>query len=218
MSAKQTVLRICCALALLFAPVFCHADTLQLISTTGGSSGGVDIYPYNFSVNGSSTLSELVCLNYNREVSVGEKWQVQVQGLDMGTSQKAIDYRADALLFSAFGKYGLSNSDVQFAIWSIFDPTVTSNGAFSSTSQQLVKLAMQYAVDPNLMASGFFQGFSLYTPTANQDGWTNGIPQEFIGTAVTPEPSGIALLGTGLLCTGLIWFRKRVEDAAPLAC
>ena len=107
----------------------------------------------------------------------------------MGSSQTAVDYRADALLYFAFGKFGLSNSDVQYAIWSIFDPAVTSNSAFTSTSQTLVNLALQYAVDPGLINSGFFQNFSLYTPTSDQTGWTAGIPQEFIGTAVTPEPS-----------------------------
>lgn len=198
--------------------MFCHADTLQLMSTSGGSVNGVDVYPYHFSVNDSSQLTSLACLDFDREVTLGEKWQVTIHGLGMTMSQTDIDYRADALLYWAFGQYGLSNSDVQFAIWNVFDPAVGSNSAFTATSQTLVDLAMQYAVDPNLMNSGFFQNFSLFTPTADQTGWTSGIPQEFIGTAVTPEPSGIVLLGTGLLCTGVLWFRKRFDAAEPLAC
>ncbi len=220
MLSIRNVMRLCCAFALLCLPLSMHADTLQLISTSGGSSGGVDIYPYNFSVDGSSTLTSLACLNYDREITFGEQWNVDIHGLDMGSSQTAIDYRADALLYWAFGQYGLSNSDLQFAIWSIFDPSVTSNSAFTATSQNLVNLAMQYAVDPTLMSSGFFQNFSLYTPTSDQTGWTSGTPQEFIGAAdpsVTPEPSSLVLLGTGLLCAGLILSRKRFTAEPTLA-
>lgn len=210
MLCKRTILGLCCAFALLLSPVICHADTLQLVSTSGGSSGGEDIYPYNFSVNGSTELTALACLNFDRQISVGETWQVNIHGLGMTMSDTDIDYRADALLDYAFGKFGLSNSDIQYAIWSIFDPAVKSNSAFTSTSQDLVDLAMQYAVDPSLMNSGFFQNFALYTPTSDTTGWTNGLPQEFIGDpAPTPEPASLALLGTGLLCTALLCYKRR---------
>lgn len=211
-------MRLSLAFALLLVPTFCHADTLTLISTTGGNSGGEDIYPYNFSVNGSSTLTSLVCLNYDRQISFGETWEVNVHSLGMTMSQTDIDYRADAILYYAFGKYGLSNSDIQYAIWSIFDPAVQSNSAFTATSQYLVSLAMQYAVNSSVIDSGFFQNFVLYTPTANQTGWTNGMPQEFIGDpTVTPEPASLALLGTGLLCTALVCYKKRLGETADVA-
>lgn len=219
MPSVRNALRLCCALAVLCCPVFAHANTLHLISTTGGSTNGTEIYPYNFSVNGSNSLTSLVCLNYNREVTVGEQWQVNIQHLDLGSSQTAIDYRADAILYSIFGQYGLSNSDIQFAIWSIFDPAVTSNSGYTSTSQSLVNYAMQYAVDPSLINSGFFNGFLLYTPTSNQTGWTSGQPQDFIGAAslaATPEPSSLALIGTGMIGTAFS-LRKRFNTGADAA-
>lgn len=218
MPATRNILRLLCAFALLLSPFVCRADSLQLVSTSGGNSGGFDVYPYNFSVNGSSELTALACLNFNREVTVGERWEVAANKLDMGSSQTAINYRADALLDYAFGKFGLSNSDVQYAIWGIFDPSAQSNSAYTETSQKLATIALQYANNAELMDSGFFQNFVLYTPTSNQTGWTAGIPQEFIGTAVTPEPSGIALMGTGLLCTGFLWLRRRDIAAAGCAC
>ena len=41
--------------------------------------------------------------------------------------------------------------------------------------------------------------YVLYIPTGDHTGWTDGIPQEFIGVAQTPEPSSLVLLGSGLL-------------------
>ena len=196
-----------------------HADTLKLVSDSANPGGGDAIYPYNFSVNESNSLTSLVCLNFDREVTIGEEWQVNIQHLDMGSSQTAVNYRADAYLFSDFSSSSYSKSDLQYAIWSIFDPAVRSNSLFTSTSQTLVNLAMQEAVDPNLMDSGFFRNFLLYTPTSNQTGWTSGTPQEFIGAAsvaATPEPSSLALLGTGLISTAM-FLRKRFTPAADLA-
>ena len=37
--------------------------------------GTAYIYPYSFSVNGSSTLTEMMCMDDNREVTTGESWQ-----------------------------------------------------------------------------------------------------------------------------------------------
>jgi len=44
---------------------------------------------------------------------------------------------------------------------------------------------------------GEFSDVFFYRPTLNQEGWTNGQPQEFLGA--TPEPSSMTLFGTGML-------------------
>jgi hypothetical protein len=66
-------------LAILFASVslVAHADTLTLETTSGvlNPSGTAFIFPYSFSINGSSTLVDMMCLNDNREVTAGESWQ-----------------------------------------------------------------------------------------------------------------------------------------------
>ena len=192
--------------AVLLAVLFCldlsvrssFADTLNLVSTSGQVVDNVYVYPYNFSINGSNSLTSLLCLDYNRDVTVGETWNVTQESIPTDASMNSIDYRADAWIYSQLGKY--SNSDVQFAVWSIFDSTDTDTlSGFTATAQTLAQTGLAMAQSQSLITSGFFSKFQVYVPTSDQTGWTEGTPQEFIGVAQTPEPSSLLLLGTGLV-------------------
>jgi hypothetical protein len=186
--------------SLVCAPHFSLADSLHFVSDGGQSVGGVDVYPYNFSIDGSSTLNSLMCLDFNREISMGETWNVNVMSVPLDNSQSSIDYRADAWIYSQLGIY--SNADVQYGVWDIFDPTgVNGHAGFNATAQQLAQTGLMMAQNQTLIQSGFFSGFTLYTPTDSQAGWTNGEPQDFVGTAQAPEPSSFVLLGSGLIGT-----------------
>ena len=181
------------------------ADTLTLMSTSSETAGNDYVYPYNMSLNGSSATTPMMCINYNDEITTGETWQVQAQQISTSSS---VQLQEDAFLFSKVATNG--DLATQLDVWYILDSDAAANSGWNSTVEMNLVNMAQNAV-PGLTNS-FLNQYTILSPVvANQAGWTDGTPQSFIvnSSAVTPEPSSLLLLATGLSAASLLLMRRR---------
>jgi hypothetical protein len=171
-------------------------------------AGGWQIgYPYTIAINGKPTA--MMCDDWVHGGAPGDTWQANFNNL--GADSLLTELRFNQLpgaltLYREAGWLLLETkvtpqtqwTDINFAVWHVFDSAVplnqSANGWFDLAQQEALK--------------GFpgvdFHQVGIYTPTNEYDTNPND-PQEFL--TIVPEPSTLVLLGSGI--AGLV-ARKRL--------
>ncbi|HEY1903526.1 MAG TPA: hypothetical protein VGG56_13910 [Terracidiphilus sp.] len=190
-----------------------NSFTMTLSGTGSESAGGAYIYPYYFTIqSGGSTYTnvELMCINFNREIFVGESWTAN----EVTAGSQGISFEEAAYLYSQAASATTANAraDAQWAAWYLFDPAIGATDPEDGSSSNVTNLLATAASEASLYAN-----YDVYLPVAGSQPWGDDVPQIFIGDGEppyvptpAPEPSGFLLLGTGLFgLASMLYYRKR---------
>jgi len=181
----------------LIAPAFNHEAFANSVTLTYEYQTHSNYY---FSVNGSSSMTPLMCDAFDNTIYRGETWGSSVSPFLQGISgsmfgpSMTLDYKAAGLIYQSMLAGTLTTLQAQWAVWGLFsfnakiDPLFWFYGG-AGTDAKYLALA-------STAPDSAYSGLLLYTPYCARPGYG---PQEFIGYAAMPEPSCITLFGTGLL-------------------
>jgi hypothetical protein len=204
---------------LLLSPRMGCADTmtLKLESVGGQSSGFVQgeyVYPYNFSFNGSTDLTPLMCISYENTIYFGESWTATMVPVS-GNEQ----YVEAAYILAQATVPGASTNTIavaQWANWELFDPgdsNLTNNLPSGYQPQIDTLLAQASAFAVNNVNTTDFPNIDIFIPVAGTQPSGDDYPQMFVGDpdppGDAPEPGSFILFGSGLLGLAGLIFRKR---------
>src|SRR5260370_38858 len=95
-------------------------------------------YPYYVSINGSSTITPLICDSFDNNVSLHQTWKASalpfLQGIAGGMFSPAmtLDYKAAGLIFKSMLAGQTSRNSAQWAIWGLFSTNAATRSYFIS--------------------------------------------------------------------------------------
>jgi len=212
------------ALVVLFAAMTARAAIVEMNYTgpEGNNSGGVYVYPYNFTFGSSSETYPLMCDDFVHEIMAPQSWDASTLNVPSLNSSNVLGlnfpdagvtgYLEAAYLFEEeVTAYDDSNSDpaglYNWAVWDLLKGSDVSGAHLDSTDEATVQNYLDAAeAEGSSLTPSDFPDVVIYTPFDMSPGG----PQEFMGynTPVTPlpEPSTLGLLVGGSL---LLVRRKR---------
>lgn len=195
-----------CGLVLLGTSANASATNVnvQLTGVNGVSQDGVYVDPYYGSTNSNPTI--LVCDDFTHNTTIGESWTATVSTFSNlsavrfqqnSQAQTLQDYEEAAYLYTQLLANPSQYSDISFALWSIFTPSVENLSGFTGNAQTWLNQAQSQN-----FYTGEFSNFEILTPS---DGGP-GSPQEFLSE--TSEPADALLVLSGLSLLSLLWRRR----------